>query len=430
MIIVIDGNKSLALYQSIQNPLFKNVPKDFERSTIAKFIQDFPTVFSKANYMEKCILGKYVMEAYEKLLNNIIEQHASNRFPQKRKANNDDLTKETVSQVPCSTSIESTVYGPQILDKEIFLLKSNKNINLIEIYQNIQQRADAQTVHYDLSMGINSMQRLGSEEIMTTAVDMSVESQTSPTTKSIRRISISEIKNFLENEDREFQHYFSKAAAHLFENLKISDPSYLELSHGIPTRQEPLSLPLPAEFSGEKMDSISRYCAQYPLPPPPLSSQTLIQAQHKISLNEQQYIQRFPILKANIQRVPDTSNIATKSKEPAITSFFKSVKMNQSIIEGELDRVFEMRLRFRKIQQIPDKLTDLDSDIQTLNAESDICVLSNLNPRHAVDRGDALIQSGASNIQVVNNKISEIGSKSLDALIPTTVSSFSRYPST
>ncbi|KAM7351353.1 sisters on the loose [Cochliomyia hominivorax] len=141
-----------SLRKNYQNPIFALTPKDFEQETLKSFLKNMKELFLKANLVQKYILMKYVMEAYEKVLRRFEEISSSNqkeiRMKQTKTKSKDKhvqkLTKNVNERIssPIVRGGEAQEDNGEALDLEIpiemediLFSSQNDSIDLLQIFQ-------------------------------------------------------------------------------------------------------------------------------------------------------------------------------------------------------------------------------------------------------------------------------------------------------
>lgn len=352
--------------------------------------------------MEKCVLGKYILEAYEKHLDNIIKSHAPNRFPKKRKSIN--------------LGLQNKRGIPQQIEKNVSVQEYNKRADLIGICQCLLRAANAQSTQFHLLSANSNIPSINSSSPAVNNIDtVPPETRRAYPIISEQTISMDEIDNFLrfENENQQLQDHFRRATNYILEHQRGENGNILQCWPDIQTRPIPIPLPPSGEL-GERRDPISRYCARYPLPPPP----PIQRGDDQISLAEREHRERFRI--TSITNLNRRINEGRRRHIKILSSFFANKVRISPIMEDNCTSF--INAGFSRFDTIPENR----EWVVVSNTDDEIYTHSQPNPRDMTDSQNAAIHSnGNLNMQVVNTAVSGTESRNVELVAAT--SSILRY---
>lgn len=389
----------------ILNPLFKCVPRDFQRLTVAKFIQELPNLFENADYAQKCIMTKYIMEAYDKLINDTIERYAPN-VRRCKKTNTGVSLHENNGDITSVCLRNTSKCLIDLIGTHQKSMKNTRNPEPVPISD--KTVPDLQ----DTPMSSLSARRKGFNVPTLQSFDFD------------KKISFREIERFVENENnRQRLGHFSGASKYLLRNIR-RDESPLSLTLQVQTR------PTPAQISLTD-DPIDQYCAQYPLLPEPSLSTSyspVVPLQSRLEglvLSEADYMKRFPLNEMKIIKVPtaDLNHSKQQGTLHLFSSSFVNISMDLSLIQDEIDRVSVNT--FQIVDMTTPRPASVSSGSQTL---SDLRLRKQIHSRsaafHSAGSSSGQLQM-PKNIDISGNR----GSDSLE-LAPIASSSGLRYTGT
>lgn len=81
----IKAHANTTIYEHYQNPVFALTPKDYLQETLHYFMNNMPELFRKATLIQKYTLMKYLMNAYERILERSSETTTKKHMPHFKK---------------------------------------------------------------------------------------------------------------------------------------------------------------------------------------------------------------------------------------------------------------------------------------------------------------------------------------------------------